>query len=135
MNLRRLNVPQRISAVAIVVTALAAFLPWASLFGISKLGIEGDGAITLVIALIGAVLMLATTPVVREGRTPGKAVKITQLVGAILVVLVGIVDMSGVSAIGLYLTFFAGIAWVVGSTWELAAKPEPTTVRDGADEP
>ena len=64
MKLGRLTVPQRISGVAILVVALGAFLPWASIFGISKIGIEGDGVITLVISVAGAVILAATTGVV-----------------------------------------------------------------------
>ena len=33
--------------------------------------------------------------------------------------LIGLVDMNGAAAIGLYLTLFGGIAWVVGAVWEL----------------
>src|SRR5680860_1163284 len=46
MNFGRLTVPQRVSGVAMLVVALAAFLPWVSIFGISAIGIEGDGVLT-----------------------------------------------------------------------------------------
>jgi hypothetical protein len=38
---------------AALAAAVSAFLPWASLLGINKLGTEGDGTITLIGALIG----------------------------------------------------------------------------------
>ena len=52
MNIGRLTTPQRISAVAILVTAIASFLPWVSFLGFGKLGIEGDGVMTLIFAIV-----------------------------------------------------------------------------------
>ena len=127
MKLGRLTVPQRISGVAILVVALGAFLPWASIFGISKIGIEGDGVITLVLSVAGAVILAATTGVVGSERPSGRKSSIALLVLATLVALVGLVDMNGVAAIGLYLTLFGGIAWVVGAVWQLALPKQPVT--------
>ena len=42
------------------------------------------------------------------------------LVLAVLTALIGLLDMNGAAAIGLYLTLFAGIAWVVGAAWQLS---------------
>ncbi len=42
---------------AAVVTFVAAFLPWASVLGISVNGVDADGKITLVIALIGLAVL------------------------------------------------------------------------------
>src|SRR4051812_17257429 len=103
MNFGRLTVPQRISAVAMLVVALAAFLPWVSIFGISKIGIEGDGVITLVLALAGVVILALTTGLVGSARTQGRVSQIVLLVLSVLVALVGLFDMNGVAAIGLYL--------------------------------
>ena len=55
MNISRLSTPQRISAISILVVALAAFLPWVSIFGIGVSGIEGDGVITLAMAVAGGI--------------------------------------------------------------------------------
>src|SRR3954467_14331039 len=106
MNLGRLTTPQRISAVSILVTALAAFLPWVSLFGISKLGIEGDGVITLVLAVAGAVILAIAAGLIGKPRSPNKASQISLLVLAVLSALIGLLDMNGAAAIGLYLTLF-----------------------------
>jgi hypothetical protein len=38
------------------------------------------------------------------------------------VALVGLIDMNGAAAIGLYLTLFAGIAWLVGAIWEISSR-------------
>jgi asparagine N-glycosylation enzyme membrane subunit Stt3 len=114
-----------------VVVALAAFMPWASIFGISKVGIEGDGVITLILAIIGAVILAISTGVVGRPRSPGRLSQIGLLALAVLVALVGVVDMSGVSAIGLYLTFFGGVAWVVGATWQLARGAKSRTAGIG----
>ena len=116
---RHLTTPQRVSAVSMIVVALAAFMPWASLFGISKAGIEGDGVITLILAIIGAAVLSFSTGLIGRPRSAGRASQIVLLVLAGLVALVGLLDMSGVAAIGLYLTFFGGVAWLVGAIWQL----------------
>jgi Protein of unknown function (DUF2510) len=118
-GLRRLTTPQRVSAISMIAVALAAFMPWASIFGISKAGIEGDGVITLIFAIIGAVVLSFSTGLIGRPRSPGRLSQIVLLVLAGLVALIGLLDMSGVAAIGLYLTFFAGVAWVVAAIWQL----------------
>jgi hypothetical protein len=93
---------------AAAVTALAAFLPWASFLGYSRSGVSdgGDGIVTLIAALIGLVLLWQR----RLGW-------IGQLVPAAVTLLVALYDLNeagNLAAIGLYLTFLAGIAWIVG---------------------
>lgn len=126
MNLTRLTTPQRVSAIAIIVVAIAAFLPWVSLFGASVIGVEGDGLITLTLAVIGGVVLSVTSGVFGEEKTPGRKSQIALLVLAILVALVGLFDLNGAAAIGLYLTLFGGIAWVAGAAWQLTT----TTTKD-----
>lgn len=121
MNISRLSTPQRLSAMSILVIALAAFLPWVSIFGIGVSGIEGDGVITLVLAVAGGLVLVLTTGVVGREKVAGKKSQIPLLVMAVLVALIGLLDMNGAAAIGLYLTLFGGIAWVVGAIWELTA--------------
>lgn len=125
MNFSRLSTPQRISAISIVVVAIAAFLPWVSLFGISAYGIQGDGIITLLVAIAGGIVLALTTGLVGQAKEPSKASRIALLVLAIIVALIGLIDMNGVAAIGLYLTLFAGIAWVVGAAWDLSEAKKP----------
>jgi hypothetical protein len=120
MDVSRLTTPQRISAVSILVVALAAFLPWVSVFGISALGIEGDGVITLVLAVAGGVVLGLTSGLFGQDKLPGKKSQVTLLVLAVVVALVGLLDMNGAAAIGLYLTLFGGVAWVVGAAWQLS---------------
>jgi hypothetical protein len=127
MNLGRLTTPQRVSGVSILVVVLGAFLPWVSLFGISKLGIEGDGIITLLLAIAGAIVLAATTGLIGSERTAGRKSSIALLVLAILTALIALVDMNGAAAMGLYLTLFGGIAWVVGAIWQLTLPTQPTT--------
>ncbi|HWJ10679.1 MAG TPA: hypothetical protein VNS46_14975 [Nocardioides sp.] len=102
-----------------LVVALAAFLPWVSLFGISAIGLEGDGVITLVLAIAGAVTLAVTSGLVGSARTAGRVSNIALLVLAAITALIGLIDMNGAAAIGLYLTLFGGIAWVVGAVWQL----------------
>lgn len=119
MDLHRYSTPQRVSGIAIIVVALAAFLPWASIFGISISGIRGDGVITLVLALVGGAALAVRVGLLDQVKVPSKAGLVVSLACAVLVALIGLVDMNGAAAIGLYLTLFGGIAWVVGAVWEL----------------
>ncbi len=114
-----------------LVVVLAAFLPWISILGISAIGIEGDGQITLGAAVIGLVVLAMTTGLVGSPKTPGRVSQISLLVLAVIAALIGIADMNGAAAIGLYLTFLAGIAWVVGAVWQLASsKQEQAATED-----
>jgi hypothetical protein len=132
MDIGRLTTPQRISAGSILVTAIAAFLPWVSFFGISKLGVEGDGVMTLILAVAGGVILALTTGLIGKPRNPGKASQIVLLVLAVLTALIGLLDMNGVAAIGLYLTLFAGVAWVVGAGWQLSLSRQAALDADGS---
>jgi hypothetical protein len=135
MNFGTLTTPQRVSGVAILVVGLAAFLPWVSIFGISAIGIEGDGVLTLVLAIAGAVILAFTTGLVGSPRTPGRASQITLLVLAALVALIGLLDMNGAAAIGLYLTLLGGIAWVVGAAWQLSLSKQAHASRAEDSQP
>ncbi|KRE95492.1 hypothetical protein ASG76_07545 [Nocardioides sp. Soil774] len=119
MDLTRFSTPQRVSGIAIIVVALAAFLPWVSVFGFSVSGIRGDGMITLILALLGAALLAIRTGLLDQVKVPARPGLIASLVLAGLVTLIGLLDMNGAAAIGLYLTLFGGIAWVVGAALEL----------------
>ena len=134
MDLTRFTVPQRLSAGAALITVMAAFLPWVSILGVSAIGIEGDGVITLILALAGATILVLTAGVFSaEAKAPGKAVNITLIVLAALVTLIALVDMNGAAAVGLYLTLFAGMAWLAGAIWHMAiaAKVAPSASGTG----
>jgi hypothetical protein len=105
-----------------LVVALAAFLPWVSIFGISARGTDGDGVITLILSLVGLAVLMFSSRALRPERAAGKVSNITLIVLAAIVALVGLIDMSGAAAIGLYLTLFAGIAWLVGAIWQIASR-------------
>lgn len=120
MDLSRLTPAQKLSAGGIVAVALGSFLPWVSILGVSALGIEGDGAMTLILAIAGAVV-IALGGVVGEAKFSGKKADITLVVLAGIAALIGLLDMNGFAAIGLYLTFLGGLAWVGGAVWQLVA--------------
>lgn len=124
MNFSCLTTPQRISAVSILVIALAAFLPWVSIFGISAIGIEGDGVITFALAAAGGIVLALTTGLLGREKLPGKKSQISLVMMALVVALIGFMDMNGVAAIGLYLTLLGGIAWVVGAVWQLSVSTQ-----------
>lgn len=132
MDFSRLSTPQKVSAVSIVVVAVAAFLPWVSIFGISISGIRGDGALTLLLAVAGGVLLALQTGLVKgreklPDNLSDKVIEIALVALAAVVALIGLLDMSGAAAIGLYLTLFGGIAWVVGAGWQLSTSRQSTT--------
>ena len=133
MDLTRLTVPQRISASSMVIVVIAAFLPWVSLFGISARGTDGDGVITLILGLAGIGILAYSSSLFRAEKVPGRASQITLIVLAALVALIGLFDMNGAAAIGLYLTLFAGIAWLVGAIWQLTISRSPAASADVTD--
>jgi hypothetical protein len=89
------------------VVVLSAFLPWVSFLGYSRAGIDGDGSITLIVAIVGLLLVWRSW-----------LGWIGQLIAAGIVAAVAIYDINqagNLAAIGLYLTFLAGIVWVVAA--------------------
>lgn len=119
MDINRLSTPQKLSAGAILVVIVAAFLPWVQVLGIGVIGIKGDGAISLILALAGAAVLGITSGLFGEAKGGGRKADIALVVLASLVALLGLFTMNGFAAIGLYLTFFGGIAWVAGAVWQL----------------
>jgi hypothetical protein len=108
-----------------VVVAIAAFLPWVSIFGISVTGIEGDGQITFVCAVAGlaAYLFLARNQTIPRRR----ALLAIWAIGSGLTVLVGFYDMNGAAAIGLYLTAAGGVGWAAATVMEYRVAPAENT--------
>lgn len=121
MDLTKLTVPQRVSIGAMAVVVIGAFLPWVSLFGFSVRGTDGDGVITLLVALVGVVVLLVTSGVVgASAKQPGRVSQIALIVLAAVVSLIGVIDMNGAAAIGLYLTLLAGLTWLAAAIWQMA---------------
>lgn len=109
-----------------LLVVIGAFLPWASVLDIvDKNGIEGDGVLTLILAIIGAGALL-----LGRGRLWGL---ITMLIAASLIALIGFVDLADVGRVadqlgvvetgaGLWLTALAGVAWTGLSITLLAVR-------------
>ena len=119
MDIARLTLPQRITAGAMLVVVIAAFLPWVSVFGIGVSGIRGDGVITLLLALAGLAVLAVTTGLVGGERTPTRASEIAIVVLGGIVALIGLFDLNSYGAIGLYLTLLGGLAWVGCAVWQV----------------
>ena len=118
-HLNQLSLQQKVQATAAVVIALAAFLPWASIFGLSVSGINGDGKITLILAL-GALFGFATrTGLTGDFTLAPKVVLGISILCATVSLLVGIADMNDFAAIGLYLTLIASIVMAAAIIWEI----------------
>ena len=92
---------------AIGLTALAAFLPWIQILGISVSGIHGDGQLTLGLAGIGILTWYWV------GLKRWVSV-VSALLGA-LVCFIGFYDLNSFAAGGLYLTVLAGGIWVIAA--------------------
>jgi hypothetical protein len=108
----------KVIGIASAVTAIAAFLPWASVLGVSALGIQGDGVITLIAALLGLVLLagyLGYGPL-HPGRRVFGGIEIAL---AAVVAITGLADLTNFAAIGIYLTLFGGIAWGIAAAVSL----------------
>lgn len=132
MNLSVLNIQQRISAVAILVVFFSAFLPWASVWNHNILGVQGDGIITLILAVIGAGVFLLGNDFLFPVMMPRKIADITLVVLSGLTALIGLiatVNIGGFASIGVYFTLFAAIAWTVGAVWHLVAMLNATNAQ------
>jgi|GEM_PF-2486716 len=130
MKINALTLQQKIAAGAMAVVFIAAFLPWVSVYGMSVIGVEGDGVITLILALLGLAALVLGTEVFMAPKIPAKVTSIILIVLGALVSLTGIVDMNRYAAIGLYLTLLGGLAWLGVAIWQMtvevkAAGPAP----------
>lgn len=127
--------------------AVGALLPWATvnagLVSVSKAGTDGDGVITLLLALVVGGLVLAKW---KAGLS--RAGVIASLVLGAIVLAIATYDAIDVAStveesellevrasvgIGLWLTLLGGIAMIAGAIWELrsptlgASTPDVTT--------
>ena len=86
---------------------IGAFLPWVSFLGVSRMGIDGDGVITLVIGIVvGAAIAWRWT----------KKTQILSIVGGLLITGVGAYYITEpLTAIGVYVTALAGAVVLAGS--------------------
>ena len=84
-----------------ILIVLGAFLPWATVFGISIAGIDGDGSLTLLMGLVAGVVALV--------RPWSRNVRIGTVLLGSLVALVALADMTSVAGIGIYMTLIGGL--------------------------
>jgi len=74
---------QRLSAGSILVVAMAAFLPWMSEWDGNVYGLDGDGVITLVLAVVGGVVLATSAgyvPPKKNAPAPGRGRDVALLV-------------------------------------------------------
>lgn len=138
MNLSQLSIQQRISAVAILVIFISAFLPWASVWDYTLLGVEGDGIITLVLAVAGAVVFLIGSDLLFPAKMNRKAADITLVVLSGLTVLISIfvtANIGSFASIGVYFTLIAGVGWAVCAIWHLMAMLNATKAQQAGPAP
>ncbi|HEX6417232.1 MAG TPA: hypothetical protein VFZ77_02005 [Acidimicrobiales bacterium] len=130
--------------VGTAVVAIGALLPWATvnagLVSVSKAGTDGDGVITLLLALVVGGLVLAKW---KAGLS--RAVVIVSLVLGAIVLAVATYDAIDVAStveesefvevrasvgIGLWLTLVGRIAMIAGAIWELRSPTPGAATRD-----
>ncbi len=109
-----MNRTRTVALVSASLVVLGAFLPWASIFGASILGIEGDGAITVSLAVVAG---LATIFV----RSHPRVVGWTNSTAGALVAFIAIIDWTSFAAGGLILTLLAGLSLSGAGVIQLAA--------------
>jgi hypothetical protein len=128
VDLTTLPMMLKVMGTAAAAAAIAAFLPWASAFGVSVTGVSGgDGVITLIGALVGLAVLAAHAGFGPVRIKPRMFAGIEIVLGAI-VAIIGIVDLSGFAAFGIYLTLIAGVVWVIAAAMTLrgtAGAPAP----------
>ncbi len=113
--------PARVSPTAVavlvasLVVAMAAFLPWESLFIISVAGTKGDGMITLVVGAIGA--GLAGIFIKRASRV----LFVGEWLLAVLALVVGAYHVNDQAAAeGIFVTVVASLVWLLAATRGIA---------------
>lgn len=117
--MQRLNMQQVIAGGCALVIAIAAFFPWVSLFGVYTIGLQGDGVLTLIIALIA----LATLIVQAWSRVvlmPTVGVDTVLTTAATVCLLISAVDMNQYAASGLWMTLVMSVAMTAVSGFALA---------------
>lgn len=102
---------------AVLVAALAvivgAFLPWARFMGMTLLGIDGDGILTLILGLL-----IFPAAYLRWGKRTALAA----IVVGVLIALIALFSLTGITAMGVYVTLLGGLVLVgsgVQAYWKL----------------
>src|SRR5262245_31508051 len=112
--------------IATAVVAIASFLPWANVLGISISGVQGDGIITLILAAFGAAFAIFNRP------RRAKWAKVFQTTLAAFAVLVAGYHLGGFAAVGVYLTFFGAIASAVIALQLIRINRQPAASGDAS---
>ena len=101
--LSELRTDQKIALGGAIIAAVGSVLPWATILGTSIGGLQGDGTITLLLAIVAAGIALIEPDVVEKWNSA--------IVGVcgVLIVLIGVIDLTGAAAIGLFLTIVGGL--------------------------
>ncbi|ELY96205.1 hypothetical protein C483_00225 [Natrialba hulunbeirensis JCM 10989] len=88
-----------------VIAISGAFLPWYTILGTSIRGFEGDGMISLIVAaIVLAIVWFSNNE---------KRLLLAGIIGGAIITFVGMYHITGVSAMGVYVTVFAGLGMLV----------------------
>lgn len=129
MNFRQSHIA---AGVVCLLIFIAAFLPWATvdtaIGSVSASGTDGDGVITLILAILAGIAVAASAKRLRFSEG------VAGVLG-IVVALIGIVDWSDVAGVagasglasvsvgaGLVLTTLGGVALVICAVWMLTQR-------------
>lgn len=113
-----------------------AFLPWAKLGPFSENGLDGDGAITLILGAGGAVVAFT------DKRPRGMLIAVSVAALALVIGIVDYVDVadSEIATVGsgLYLTIVGSVLAVIAAgvlAFSLFKKPVPASATEPPQEP
>lgn len=91
--------------IAAIGAILGALLPWYSVFGVTVFGFEGDGILSLIVAaLVLAYLWYSDNT---------KRSMLAGIGGGAVISLIAFYHVTGISAMGVYVTLLAGIGMLV----------------------
>lgn len=93
---------QKIALTGVALTIVGAFLPWVAVFGQRVHGIDGDGFLTLIAAVLAGGIV-AFRPWTRFTRN-------TAVVLGAIIAFVALYNLTGIAASGIYLTLLGGLA-------------------------
>jgi hypothetical protein len=122
------NAPSVLVVAGAGMAFIGSFLPWATIGAFSKAGTDGDGVLTLLLAVAAAAFGIFGLPRARKGML------IASLIAAVLILAIGAYDMIDIGSTegpfdievsvggGLYLTVLGAIAGVIGPILAMARR-------------
>ena len=119
LRLDHLTRPQLWAAGSAAVVALAAFLPWYSVFGLGVSGMHGPGRVTFACAAAALAVVGFATDVIGRRRLTRQAYFLASVPAVGVVLLTALRRAESGAGVGLYLTVAAGLVWSAALLWDV----------------